>query len=155
MKPTTIRLPQHTLDELDSEYGDYGYGDRSEYIRHIVEHRSVVLEHTQTTGARSPLTTDDYDRLEDRVEELEQRVADLESRGASSQREPRPRESESGVVEYVREQQPVSRADILRAFDEEIEDRGIKPDSWWRRHGRPALEEAGFEFVRNVGWRED
>lgn len=59
---------------------------------------------------------------------------------------------ETRVVEYVKEYGPVSRADILDAFDDRIGELGIKPDSYWKRHARPALKESGAEFTRNVGW---
>ena len=155
MKPTTIRLPETTLDELDQEYREYGYRDRTEYIRHILEHRNVVLEHTENTNQRSPLTTDDYNELADRVNELEQRVSELEDQQEPTTVEYNERgidSPQSDVVEWVRDNQPVSRQDIVRAFSDEIDRRGIKSDSWWRRHGRPELEEAGAEFTRNVGW---
>ena len=31
----------------------------------------------------------------------------------------------------------------------------IEPESWWKRHGREALEAAGGEFTRNKGWAID
>ena len=60
---------------------------------------------------------------------------------------------EKDVVAWVREHQPVERSEIINAFEEEIEQRGIKAESWWTRHVRPQLEESGAEFTRNVGWR--
>ena len=59
-------------------------------------------------------------------------------------------EGDSDVAAYVRENQPVSRADIIE--DCVPEDYAGKPDSWWERHGRDELKEAGAEFTRNVGW---
>jgi len=31
----------------------------------------------------------------------------------------------------------------------------ITPSSWWKRHGREALEQAGAEYTHNKGWRLD
>jgi len=31
----------------------------------------------------------------------------------------------------------------------------INPSSWWKRHGREALEEAGAGYTHNKGWRLD
>jgi|GEM_PF-5072884 len=166
MKPTTIRLPADTLEALDSEYGEYGYGDRSEYIRAIIEHRDPPFETTATTNVADRPTTEDYQRLRDRVDELEARLDDLEggslvqsanqeSTAPSPPAEPQGSTAEDDVVAWVREHQPVSRSDIVDAFEDYWTDRGIKGDSWWRRHARPTLEDAGFEFVRNVGWREE
>lgn len=140
MQPTTLRLRPNTIDKLDTEYVEYGYRDRSEYIRHIIENRSVVVENTEIAGEGTPVTSEDYDQLETRVDELEQRLSDLE--GQSS--------DEQSIIEYVKENQPVSRTDILSNCVPD--DYDGKPDSWWRRHGREKLEEAGGEFTRNVGW---
>jgi len=179
MDPTTLRLPPDTLAELDSEYSDYGYRSRSDYIRAIIEHRDPPFEGEATTPATTAdydgPTTDDYERLRDRVDELEGRVDELESLNqqsggesasvlvndepaAEESREPpssagQPRGSDAqDVVEYVRKNQPVSRSDIVVAFRDEWEQQGIKGDSWWRRHARDKLKDAGAEFVRNVGW---
>ena len=62
---------------------------------------------------------------------------------------------EKDVVAFVRENQPVSKSDIIDEFDEEIASKGIKGESWWTRHARPQLDEAGAEFTRNVGWQVD
>ena len=62
-------------------------------------------------------------------------------------------QEEKDVVAWVREHQPVERSEIINAFEDEIEQRGIKAESWWTRHAKPQLEESGAEFTRNVGWR--
>jgi len=180
MDPTTLRLPEDTLAELDSEYSDYGYGSRSDYIRAIIEHRDPPFADDATTASTTPdyggPTTDDYERLRDRVDELEARLDDLEpelnqqpgdesasmlvndERAAEESREPpssdgQPQGSDvQDVVEYVRENGPVSRSETVAAFRDEWDQLGIKGDSWWRRHARDELEKAGAEFRRNRGW---
>ncbi|SDD79628.1 ribbon-helix-helix protein, CopG family [Natrinema hispanicum] len=150
MKVTTLRLPEAMYEALNAE-AEAEEMSLSEYIREILRERENTQENTQ------PNTTE-YD---DRLRELEQRLADLENqvstpdapRGVGDgHADPKGESGETDVVEWVRENQPVSRSEIVAAFRDEIDDRGIKPDSWWRRHARPALEEAGGEFTRNVGW---
>lgn len=104
--------------------------------------------------------------LEDRVDEIA-RDAELnqqptpddsdvlvkdDSEAPPSPPEPQGSDGEEAVVEWVFEHQPVSRQEIVAAFSDRVDERGIKPDSWWRRHARPALEAAEFEYERNVGW---
>ena len=109
-------------------------------------------ENTEAVGTdvvqRGELETvaDRLDELEDRVDQLEESDTVLEYNETATET------AQSDVVEWVRQNQPVSRKDIVRAFEDEIEARHIKPDSWWRRHGRPELEQAGAEYTRNVGW---
>lgn len=57
------------------------------------------------------------------------------------------------VVEFVRENQPVSKRDIIDAFEDKWSAKGIKGDSWWERDARSQLKEVDAEFSRNVGWR--
>jgi len=161
MRPTTLRLPEDTLDALDSEYREYGYRDRSEYVRAIIEHRDPPYADTQTTTDYARMTTDDYERLRQRVADLESRIEDLEDDGGevlSYDEKPQGSGVEDtdadGVVEWGRANQPVSRSDIVAAFEEEWRAEGIKGDSWWRRHAKRQLEEAGFEYRRNVGWQK-
>lgn len=161
MRPTTLRLPEDTLAALDSEYGEYGYRDRSEYVRAIIEHRDPPYADTETTRDYARVTTDDYERLRQRVADLEGRLDDLEDDAGevlSYDEKPQGSDAEDtdadGVVEWVWENQPVSRSDIVAAFESEWRAEGIKGDSWWRRRARPQLEEAGFEYRRNVGWQK-
>lgn len=144
MEPTTIRLPAETLAELDSEYGDYGYRTRADYIRDIIAHREPPYETTPATGDYEVATTDELDRLRERVGELEHIVSEL--------RDDRRDETVSDVVEFVRMRQPVSKREIIDAFEEEWSAKEIKGESWWDRHGRAELKESGMEFVRNKGW---
>lgn len=152
MDPTTIRLPPDTLDELDSEYIDYGYGARSDYIRDIIEHRDPPFTDSATTAATTTdydrPTTDDYERLRDRVDELEGRVEELELNQQTGQdadialvndgmedielpADPSPDAEPQGsdgqdVVEYVRDNQPVSRSDIIDAFANQWGEKGSR-----------------------------
>lgn len=159
MDPTTIRLPATVLADLDSEYADYGYGSRSDYIRAIVEARDPPPATTETTNDYDRPTTSDYERLRDRVAELEDRVADLEpacdieaSADPSSAGEPQGSDAETAVVDWVREHGPAQRAAIVEAFEATWQSQGIQGQSWWERHARPALDERGAEYRRNKGW---
>ncbi len=86
MEPTTLRLPENTLDALDREYTEYDFDNRTEYIRFILDNRGVVMENTEpNTGATT-------NPLRERVEELERRVDSLESEREQTQTaERRPR----------------------------------------------------------------
>ena len=128
-------------------------------------------EHQTGANSTEPVNTDvvqRLERLESIVDELADAVdTDVETETPPSDEEPlsEPREHassalepqgsgvESAVVQWVGDNQPASRADIVEAFGDEIEELGIKPKSWWVRHARPQLKEAGAEFERNVGWR--
>jgi hypothetical protein len=174
MRPTTIRLDEATLSALDSEYVDYGYSDRSDYIRAIIEARDPPVAETATSDYA---TTDDYERLRERVAEIEERVADLEaadsSGGLNQQtgsgdadslvktgsgdievggppspgRNPHTQTVDKAVA-YAREHQPVTRSEILEVVGDDVD---IRADSLWKRHVRDALKEAGFEYDRSGG----
>ena len=60
---------------------------------------------------------------------------------------------DTDLVEWVRKNQPVSKAEILEECVPD--DYPGKPRSWWDRHGRHELQEAGAEHTRNVGWSID
>lgn len=74
MEPNTIRLQPNTWEALDSEYAEYGFSSRAEYIRHIIAHRDEI------TGEHEPNTepnTAEYEAITQRLDELEDTVADL------------------------------------------------------------------------------
>jgi len=70
---------------------------------------------------------------------------------------PTPQRSESGfhdadaVVEWVRENQPAGRAEIVAEFHDDS--LPVNEKTWWENYARESLKEAGFEFVRNQGWQ--
>lgn len=66
MERTSIRVPDGELDELKTEAEDRGMS-LSQYIRYVLEHRDVIIEHTDP----------DHD-LPTRMAEFEQRLAQLE-----------------------------------------------------------------------------
>lgn len=167
----TARWVDEKADELDRSKADI--------IRkciEVVRSGEVRIDGMRTDVMQSD--ADDYERLRERVDELEARLADLErlnqqpgerdsdvlvnddpagtaaSADVSSPPEPQGSDGQETVVEWVREHGPVSRSEIVSAFRDRVEERNIKPDSWWRRHAKPELEAAGFEYKRNVGWRE-
>jgi hypothetical protein len=110
-----------------------------------------------TDANRITITRDEFEDLTERVAELEDQIAArTDSRGStdrSSPVEPRGEDAEDAVPEVVawaRANQPVSREDVLEWAAPRVD---IKPESWWKRHGRDDLKDHGAEFVRNVGWR--
>ena len=85
MHPITLRLPNTLLDELDEEADEYGYSNRSEYIRHLLFHRPDISQ--MATAEDTSATTDSaqvdgigqtVDELADHHDELTQRISDLE-----------------------------------------------------------------------------
>lgn len=83
---------------------------------------------------------------------LREALDDREAVSTATASDQEPTTQPEDVVGWVRENQPVSRQDIVQAFRDEWERRGIQGDSWWRRHAKEELEAAGGEFTRNVGW---
>ncbi|GGN27013.1 CopG family ribbon-helix-helix protein [Halarchaeum nitratireducens] len=84
MEPNTLRLPAETWEELDAEAGEYGYRNRSEYVRNLIENRQVILdEHELNTPSgecvQSEHGLEDVADLVERVAELEERLNDLDA----------------------------------------------------------------------------
>lgn len=87
MHPITLRLPNTLLDELDDEAEEYGYSNRSEYIRHLLQNREHLTEiidpsdsdasadFAQSMAEINGAIAD----LSNQVDELETRVADIEA----------------------------------------------------------------------------
>ncbi|QLC35777.1 hypothetical protein EFA46_016090 (plasmid) [Halarchaeum sp. CBA1220] len=105
MEPNTLRLPEETWDALEEEATEYGYRNRSEYVRNLIERRHSILDapdaitpenteantnahtdaHTDananTPDYEAPLTGHGFEDLTDvaeRLTALEERVAELE-----------------------------------------------------------------------------
>ena len=148
MRPIPIRLPESMADALEAEAADRELS-LAEYCRQLLRRRDELDLNQQSDPS-------DAEMLVKRLDEIESRLASLEAAAGGGDFDANPRPSSGGdgaaaVVEYVRDQGPVSRSDIVEAFAAEIDDLGIKPESWWKRRARPTLNEAGAEFVRNVG----
>lgn len=69
MHTVTARLEDEFVAELDAEYEDRGFRNRTEYIRHILEKREAVFED-------QPAPPDAGERLT----EHDERLADVECR---------------------------------------------------------------------------
>lgn len=77
VKPTTIRLPEDVLDDLDREAQEHGFHTRTEYLRYLIDNRELVVSIT-------------LEEREDRLEALSRQVEELESRlGELEERRPR------------------------------------------------------------------
>lgn len=91
MQPTTIRLPDEVLTEVDDEAKDRGLS-RSDYIRELIENRH------------------DYARLQD---DYEDQLRDYEETIERLQNEKRlileQREEHTDLVEYVEEERSMQR----------------------------------------------
>lgn len=87
MDPITLRLEAETVEELDAEYGERGFRNRTLYLRHLIENRDMVFEgedqqQGQETGFEaSEQVAEHGEQLSghaDRLDDLDERVADLE-----------------------------------------------------------------------------
>lgn len=76
MEPITLRLPNELLDQLSQEFEELGYSSRSEYIRHILQHRSQVRDQLPELSTGSD---DNYQNLKHEVNELKDKVEELET----------------------------------------------------------------------------
>lgn len=75
MHTVTARLEDEFVDELDAEYEDRGFRNRTEYIRHILEHRDVIFTDQSAPSDAGEQLTEHEERLDD----AESRLDDLEA----------------------------------------------------------------------------
>lgn len=137
MKPTTLRLRENTLQALDREAEEYDFPNRTEYIRYILDNRSVVVENTrENTAENTPLV--------ERVAELEERVEELEA-----DREPSAKEAETpeNSATPVRESRATSEGPTEISGQSDVDailddwpPRGTRKRDRRREVGRAALE---------------
>lgn len=76
MDTVTIRLQPEEIEELDDEYEQRGFRNRTVYLRHIIGNRDVVFDD-------EGMETDAADRLADHDEQLSEhdtRLDDLDER---------------------------------------------------------------------------
>jgi Arc/MetJ-type ribon-helix-helix transcriptional regulator len=69
MHTVTARMPDEFVDELDAEYEERGFRNRTQYIRHILEHRDAIF-------TDQPAESD----VAEQLAEHDERLADAESR---------------------------------------------------------------------------
>ena len=85
MDPITFRLEPETIEELDDEYEERGFRNRTLYLRHLIDKRDMVFEdqeRRQDTGIEAIEQLAEHDEQlstqDDRLEDLDERVEDLE-----------------------------------------------------------------------------
>jgi chromosome segregation ATPase len=85
MDPITLRLEPEIIEELDDEYEERGFRNRTLYLRHLVEKRDMVFESEQDQEGAAIEATEQLaeygEQLSthtDRLEDLDERVEDLE-----------------------------------------------------------------------------
>jgi hypothetical protein len=154
MHRLTVGFSDEQLEWIE-ERADAEGRSNAEIVRRAVDAMRTDAMHTdadRTTAHHTEIAD-----LRERVAALEDQLASNDKPASSAPRSspPEPPGSDAedaapDVVQYARETQPVSRADLLEWVAPRIE---IKPESWWKRHGRDQLKNYGAEFVRNVGWR--
>ena len=85
MDPITLRLEPKVIEELDDEYEERGFRNRTLYLRHLVEQRDMVFESEQDQEDMEIEATEQLaehgEQLashDDRLEDLDERLEDLE-----------------------------------------------------------------------------
>jgi predicted DNA-binding protein len=81
MDTITIRLEPETVEELDAEYEDRGFRNRTLYLRHVIDKRDMIFdEEGAEIDAAERLTNHDEQLADhdDRLEDLDERLEDLE-----------------------------------------------------------------------------
>ena len=156
----TLADEQHEWIREQAEERDRSQADIVRMCIEAVQSESLQLEPEQRDAMQSDALSD----LRARVRRLERELKlDGEReriRGAGGESEEiEPGETPSPgsnphtqtvetAVEYAREHQPVTRAEIIEVVGDEVDIRG---DSLWKRHIRDALKEAGFTYDRSGG----
>lgn len=75
MHTVTIRMEDETVEELDEEYEQRGFRNRTEYIRHMVDERDIIFADETAEAEVDEQLADHTERLEDH----ENRLSNLEA----------------------------------------------------------------------------
>ena len=88
MDPITLRLEPELIEELDDEYEERGFRNRTLYLRHLIENRDVVFEGPEQSEQGQDVGSEAIERLDkhderlsthaDRLDDLDERIEDLE-----------------------------------------------------------------------------
>ena len=81
MDPITLRLESEQIAELDDEYEERGFRNRTLYLRHIIGKRDVIFDDEGAAIDAAERLTDHDEQLADhdtRLEDLDERLEDLE-----------------------------------------------------------------------------
>ena len=159
MHRLTVGFNDEQVEWIESRADAEGRSN-AEIVRRAVDAMRTDANRTDamhTDANRITLSRDEFDDLKERVSALEDQIGETTDTGGSadvvSTVEPRGKDAEDpvpDVVEWARANQPVTREDLLEWVAPRVD---IKPQSWWKRHGRDELKDHGAEFTRNVGWR--
>ena len=148
MKPRPIRIPDSLWSSLKDEAAERDLSTAA-YVRRILRNR--------------PDTQPDTDAVVDRLDELERRVdaleatpdtlPDTDSADPDTLPDTQPdttgeySEQNAAAIETLRDADGLLRkAEIVERVETAV-GIPIKPDSWWTRHGRSAIRDAGAEQV--------
>ena len=85
MDPITLRLEPAVIEELNDEYEERGFRNRTLYLRHLIDKRDMVFESEQDRESTKIEATEQLaehgEQLSDhtdRIEDLDERLEDLE-----------------------------------------------------------------------------
>lgn len=82
MHTVTIRMEDESVAELDEEYEERGFRNRTDYIRHIVGNRDAVFADEAAEAEVTEQLADHDEQLTDHTERLanhEKRLSNLEA----------------------------------------------------------------------------
>lgn len=65
MTPVTLRLDDETVDELDREADVFGFSNRSDYLRHVIEQRELPAQDIDTAREQLSLLDEKIEYLVD------------------------------------------------------------------------------------------
>jgi predicted DNA-binding protein len=81
MDTITIRLEPETVEELDAEYEERGFRNRTLYLRHVIDKRDMIFDKEGAEIDAAERLTDHDEQLadhDDRLEDLDERMEDPE-----------------------------------------------------------------------------
>ncbi|OIB58767.1 ribbon-helix-helix domain-containing protein [Natrialba sp. SSL1] len=77
MDPITLRLQEDLCEQLEEESKELGYSSRSEYIRHLLQHRVQIRERLSNLPANTP---NNHREQQEKITELNNQINNLEQR---------------------------------------------------------------------------
>lgn len=81
MDAITLRLEPETIEELDEEYEERGFRNRTLYLRRLIDQRDVIFDEEGGAIDAAERLADHDDQLADhadRLEDFDERLEDLE-----------------------------------------------------------------------------
>src|SRR5699024_12077584 len=88
MDPITLRLEPKVIEELDDEYEERGFRNRTLYLRHLVEKRDMVFESEQDQDGTEIEPAEQLAEHGEQLSAHDDRLDDLDDRLETSKNKP-------------------------------------------------------------------